>query len=64
MSMNAFPEFPTCGFCADKGITFDEFNGYRFCTCKAGLGLLILEPNAVFEANEARRKLGLIGVAR
>ncbi len=49
--------YPDCAFCKDKGITFDEYNGFRFCTCKAGLGLIILEPNAVHDANIARAKL-------
>ena len=56
--LNAFPEYPLCSFCADKGITFDDFNGFRFCGCPAGQLRALAEPQACGEANEARVKTG------
>lgn len=62
--LNAFPQFPTCGFCCDKGLTFDEFNHYRFCTCVSGAALMLHEPDAVTEANAAYQKVQMIGAKR
>ncbi len=55
--LNAFPEYPDCMFCCDKGVTFDEFNGYRFCTCPAGVSAARLGPAIIDEANEARKRV-------
>lgn len=51
--------FPLCGFCKDTGLTLDDFNGYRFCTCIAGIARKVSEPKVVEESNAARQKLGL-----
>ncbi len=51
--LNAFPEYPDCMFCADKGVTFDEFNGYRWCTCPAGTSAALVSPEIVNQANAA-----------
>lgn len=58
--LNAFPQYPICGFCQDKGITFDEFNGYCFCACIAGWRRQEADPLDVTEANGARAKLAAI----
>ncbi len=55
--LNAFPQYPDCMFCIDKGVTFDEFNGYRFCTRAAGFSAAQLGPAIVDEANEARKRV-------
>jgi hypothetical protein len=55
--LNAFPEYPDCMFCSDHGVTFDEFNGYRWCTCPAGLDRMESGPHACYEANAARAKV-------
>jgi len=57
---NAFPQHPLCGFCSDQGITFDQFNGFRFCGCPAGQRRAVSEPLATSEANEARAKIGAL----
>ncbi len=57
-------DYSTCGFCKDKGITFDDFNSFRFCTCVAGAALMLHEPDAVSEANQARLKVQGIGAKR
>ena len=58
--LDAFPEYPMCGFCKDLGITFDEYNGFRFCGCLAGQRRAVAEPYAVSEANAARAKTGSV----
>lgn len=55
VDLNAFPQFPLCGFCSDTGITFDKFNGYRVCGCAAGVNRAGAAEDAAL-ANEARRK--------
>lgn len=57
MTLNAFPQYPDCMFCCDKGVTYDEFNGYRFCTCPVGLSAAQLNPEIIDQANAARNKV-------
>lgn len=56
--LNAFPGYPLCGFCKDFGITHDEFNGFRFCTCQAGKLRSVNDPKSAEDANVIRQKIG------
>lgn len=55
-SGNAFPEYPACVLCNDKGISPIRFPEYskRFCGCKAGRDLQVADPKAA-ERAEAER---------
>jgi len=55
--LNAFPQYPDCMFCSDGGVTFDEFNGYRWCKCANGVRRQALEPETVSQANAARARV-------
>ncbi len=57
--LNAFPQYPTCGFCKDHGLTHDEFNGFRFCACVAGRKRAASDPRAAEDANALRERLGV-----
>ncbi len=59
--LNPDAKYPDCMFCCDKGLTFDEFNQYRFCTCRCGLALAQQEPYAAIQANKAYSKVQMIG---
>ncbi len=54
--LNAFPEYPDCMFCCDKDLTFDEFNGFRVCTCRAGVSRLGAEAECE-QANACRKRV-------
>jgi len=56
--LNAFPQYPDCMFCADRGITVDTFNGFRWCGCAVGVARRLTEPEVVNQANQARIKVG------
>ena len=51
--------FPCCCFCDDTGLTLDDYNGFRFCTCEAGIKRKLNEPNVTEELNAQRIKLGI-----
>ncbi len=72
--LNAFPEFPLCMFCQDKGITFVSVmvsgtktlirdDEYRWCKCPAADKRRQVDPYAVIQGNESLRKLREKGLA-
>jgi len=53
---NAFPQYPDCCLCADKGL-HHHTGVYAFCKCAAGERLRAETPGIADEANAAEQRL-------
>lgn len=61
---NAFPEYPDCMLCADKGLCLGDDHPYQICACEAGKRLGLADPGAADRANAVRDKVLSIGAKR